>query len=157
VRSLSDPEALTLLLDPAFDPVREVLLPPGNATSAAASDLRGMAQILWRRADALELEVEASAPAILVLVEAFSPGWRATVDGQPVEVLKANLLFRAVRVPGGRHRVGFTYRPPSVLRGAALSIAGLLGGGAIWWAGGRGPRPKVEAGPPLGIGSEPPA
>jgi len=157
VRSLSDPEALTLLLDPAFDPVREVLLPPGNATSAAASDLRGMAQIRWRRADALELEVEASAPAILVLVEAFSPGWRATVDGQPVEVLKANLLFRGVRVPGGRHRVGFSYRPPSVLRGAALSIAGLLAGGAIWWAGGRGPRPKVEAGPPLGIGSEPPA
>jgi hypothetical protein len=159
VRSLSDAEALTLLLDPTFDPVREVVLPPGNAPSGAALGLRGMAQILWRRADALELEVEASAPAILVLVEAFGPGWRATVDGQPVEVLKANLLFRAVRVPSGRHRVAFTYRPPSVLRGAALSVAGLLASVAVWQAQGRPPAPRpaprVEGGPPSGLGSEP--
>ena len=157
VRSLSDAEALTLLLDPAFDPAREVLLPPGNATSGATPGSQGSAQFVWRRADALELEVEASAPAMLVLVEAFGPGWRATVDGQPVEVLKANLLFRAVRVPAGRHRVGFRYRPPSVLRGAALSVAGLLAGVTVWRAQGRGRGPRVEAGPLLGIGSEPPA
>jgi hypothetical protein len=150
VRSLSDAEALTLLLDPTFDPAREVVLPPGNATSDAAFGSPGMAQILWRRADALELEVEASAPAILVLVEAFGPGWRATVDGQPVEILKANLLFRAVRVPGGRHRVAFNYRPPSVLRGGALSVAGLLAGVVAWRGLGRGPAPRVEAGPPSG-------
>jgi hypothetical protein len=157
VRSVPDAEALTLLLDPAFDPVREVVLPPGNATSSAPSGFPGTAEILRRRADALELEVDASTPAALVLVEAFGPGWRASVDGQPVEVLKANLLFRAVRVPSGRHRVAFRYRPPSALRGGVLSLAGLLASLVVWRAQGPRPAPGVEAGTPLGIGSGPPA
>jgi hypothetical protein len=157
VRSVSDAEALRLLVDPAFDPVREVMLPPGSGTSPAASGLVGTAHVLWRRADALELEVDASTPGILVLVEAFSPGWRATMDGQPAEVLQANLLFRAVRVPTGRHRVAFNYRPPSVFRGAALSLAGLLASVVVWRGQGREPGPMVEAGHPIGIGSEPPA
>ncbi|HKC12835.1 MAG TPA: YfhO family protein, partial [Vicinamibacteria bacterium] len=150
VRSLADAEGLTMLVDPAFDPVREVVLPPGNGTLTAAPGFQGRARILWRRADALELEVDASTSAILVLVEAFGPGWRASVDGQPVEVLKANLLFRAVRIPSGRHRVAFIYRPPSVFRGAALSAAGLVASVVVWRARGRGPAPNVEAGPPSG-------
>jgi hypothetical protein len=150
VRSASDAEALGALLDPAFDPSREVVLPPGSVTSRAASALPGAAQILWRRADALELDVNASVPSILVLVEAFAPGWRATVDGQPVEVLKANLIFRAVRVPAGRHRLAFKYRPPSVLRGAILSLSGLLASTVVWWGWGRGADPEVEASPPAG-------
>jgi hypothetical protein len=148
VRSVSDAEALTLLLDPGFDPAREVVLPPGNAPGAA-SGLAGTAEILQRRADALEIEVDASAPATLVLVEAFGPGWRASLDGQPVEVQKANLLFRAVRVPSGRHRVAFRYRPPSVLRGGVLSLAGLLASVVAWRGQGHG-EPRVEAGPPSG-------
>jgi uncharacterized membrane protein YfhO len=72
------------------------------------------------------LEVEASGPAVLVVVEAFSPGWQATVDGRRAEILRANLLFRAVPVPAGRHRVALVYRPRAALVGIALSGVGLM-------------------------------
>jgi uncharacterized membrane protein YfhO len=60
-----------------------------------------------------------------VVLEAFEPGWIATVDGAPAPVLRANGLFRAVRLETGRHRVRFAYRPRSVAYGAALSGLGL--------------------------------
>jgi uncharacterized membrane protein YfhO len=41
------------------------------------------------------------------------PGWVAEIDGQDVEVLRADHLFRAVEVPSGNHRIVFAYRPLS--------------------------------------------
>lgn len=47
----------------------------------------------------------------LVLSDRFVPGWRASLDGAPVPILRADLAFRAVEVPAGRHLVEMTYRP----------------------------------------------
>jgi hypothetical protein len=58
--------------------------------------------------------------------DAFAPGWRATVDGLPAEIRRANLLFRAVEVPHGRHVIEMSYLPMSVYAGAALSLCGFL-------------------------------
>ena len=48
------------------------------------------------------------------------------VDGRPATVLRANGLFRAVRVPAGSHSVRFSYEPRAVRAGLALSLAGVL-------------------------------
>jgi hypothetical protein len=57
-----------------------------------------------------KLEVDASGPALLVVSDNYYPAWRATVDGQPVPVVRANYLMRAVPVPAGTHEVEFAYR-----------------------------------------------
>ncbi len=68
----------------------------------------------------------------LVNTDAYYPGWKAYVDGAPAQLLRANLAFRAVLVPRGRHTVTFRYEPGSVSVGmgisavAAFVIAGLL-------------------------------
>jgi uncharacterized membrane protein YfhO len=72
------------------------------------------------------VETRSSAPGYLVLVEAYDPGWRASVDGSPAEVRRANVGFRAVAVPGGTHRVVFVYRPRAALVGLAASIVTLV-------------------------------
>jgi hypothetical protein len=73
------------------------------------------------------VRTEAPAPAVLVLVDAFDPGWRATLDtGEVLPILRANLLMRAVVVPAGAHRVTFAYRTPFLEAGAAASAGGLL-------------------------------
>lgn len=63
--------------------------------------------------------VEASAPpggGWLILNDVWHPWWFATLDGEAAEILRANVLFRAVAIPEGRHDVQFTFEP----------VAGLL-------------------------------
>jgi hypothetical protein len=60
----------------------------------------------------------------MVMLDSFSDDWRATADGQPATVVRANGLFRAVRLNPGAHVVEFLYRPRAFLIGAAVSAAG---------------------------------
>jgi hypothetical protein len=87
----------------------------------------------------LTIQVDASQPSYLLLADTDYPGWRAEVDGQPVEIQRANRAFRAVRVPAGTHEVVFAYRPMSVRVGAGISAAAfiILTVAAIWRPGGR--------------------
>ncbi len=63
-----------------------------------------------------------------VILDAWSPGWRATVDGAPAAILRAEALARAVAVPPGEHVVVWRYRTPG-LRLAALASAAAWG---VW-------------------------
>jgi len=49
-------------------------------------------------------------------------GWRATVDGEPAALLRADGRHRAVAVPAGRHAVTFRYEPPGLWPGVALTL-----------------------------------
>jgi hypothetical protein len=75
------------------------------------SDAGGTARIAHYRNADIAIEVEAPGGGVLVLNDIWHPWWQATVDGVPVDILKANVLFRAVVVPPGRHVVRFTFHP----------------------------------------------
>jgi hypothetical protein len=127
-RVVSDPQALVALASPGFDPRREVLLAAGPPV-AGAPGFRGSARIADFRPDRVRLLAETSGPGFVVLLDTHGRGWRATVDGLPADVLRANLTFRAVRVAAGRHSIEMVYRPPGMLPGlaaGALSLALLL-------------------------------
>ncbi|MCI6643160.1 MAG: YfhO family protein, partial [Bacteroidales bacterium] len=46
--------------------------------------------------------------------EVYYPHWSATIDGQSVEIGRANYLLRALKVPAGKHEVVMTFRPQTV-------------------------------------------
>jgi hypothetical protein len=75
----------------------------------------------------IEIEVDASAPALLVLAEAWFPGWTAKVDGRPAPCVPGNAWMRVVPVPQGRVRVELSYSSTYLPAGAALSLVALLG------------------------------
>jgi hypothetical protein len=132
--------AFDALLDPSFDPAREVLLAEGRSR-AAPPGFAGASRIVRLGAERVTLEVEANNPGFVVLADAFDPGWRATIDGRPAPVRRANVAFRAVEVPNGRHRVEMVYRPRSVAIGLSLSLAALIGTGVGLGLGVRRGRP----------------
>ena len=72
----------------------------------------------------MEIEVDSMQPGILVLHEAYYPGWFVEVDGEPARLLRANVLFRGVEVSEGRHNVVFRFAPFSLanLRDAAVGL-----------------------------------
>jgi uncharacterized membrane protein YfhO len=59
----------------------------------------------------VEIDLTASRAGFVLLNSAWHPWWRATVDGKPTDVLKANVLFRAVQVAAGKHRIRFEFEP----------------------------------------------
>ena len=119
-------EALAALIDPGFDPRREVLLAPGgSAPLASAVGFEGAATVMSESTTRVAVRAQANAPGYLVLADAYDPGWIATVDGQPAEVRRANMAFRAVAVTAGTHVVDFHYVPSAVRRG-------LIASGSSW-------------------------
>ena len=57
----------------------------------------------------------------------FSKGWRATVDGDSAELLRADIGFIGVQLQGaGSHTVELHYETPGLLYGAIASAAGIL-------------------------------
>jgi hypothetical protein len=69
------------------------------------------------------VEAEADGDAVLVVNDAFWPGWKAALDGRPIPILAADGFVRAVAWPRGRHRLEMTYDPPELAVGLALSAA----------------------------------
>jgi hypothetical protein len=62
----------------------------------------------------------------IFLADTWYPGWEARVNGEKVEILRANYLFRAVEVPAGNHEIEFRYRPISFIVGATVSLGGWI-------------------------------
>jgi hypothetical protein len=99
---------------PDVDPRRTVLLehaPPQFPTPIVANERDGTARIARYANTDILIEVDAPNGGIVVLNDVWHPWWRAEVDGAPAEILKANVLFRAVAVGPGHHWVRFRFRP----------------------------------------------
>lgn len=113
-----------------FDPKRQVLLqekPEGWLVepNEAARKVAGTARVIKRTSTRVEIQTETEAPGILVLADAFYPGWKASIDGQKTAIFPANYAFRGIVVPAGTHEVRFEYWPVSFFGGLALSIAAM--------------------------------
>lgn len=130
VESVADPtELFERLRDPAFDPRSAALvegLPP-HAVVAEGSH-QGTAEIVQRTSTTASVEVNANADSVLVITDAYYPGWRAYLNGRPTAVFPAYHAFRGVQVPRGTHRVEFRYEPTSFRLGMLISSTTLSGG-----------------------------
>jgi len=60
--------------------------------------------------------------AWLIYADSYHPAWNALVDGHSQQIAKANLAFKAVRIPPGTHEVMFSFS-----RGAADYLPIFLG------------------------------
>ena len=98
--------------------------PPGPPVTGTAS-------ITAYAPEEVRVAVQADAPGVLVLSDLHSPGWSATVGGEPAPILHVNLVVRGVRVPAGTHEVVFRYEAPGLtagltVSGLSLALLGLL-------------------------------
>jgi uncharacterized membrane protein YfhO len=80
----------------------------------------------------LEFEVESDRPSVLLVRDAFAPGWRASVDSAPAPLLRADGRHRAVPIPAGRSRVVLAYSPPGARAGLVLSLLSACLTGWLW-------------------------
>ena len=86
----------------------------------------GTATIKEDGASRVVIDVESASEARLILGDIYYPGWKATINGAPVEIGRAHGVMRSVAVGKGRSEVIFTYHPTSFSLGLLLSAIGLL-------------------------------
>ena len=126
VRVAPDPRAVQILEQEDFDPRREILLPEGRPQVAGPGSV-GTATIIESRPDSVRVRAHIERPGFVVLVEQYDPGWKATLDGRPTRIQRANIAFRAIAVPAGEHVIEMRYRPRSFIVGCRLALACVVG------------------------------
>ena len=72
--------------------------------------------------------VDATAPGVAVLTEAYVPGdFRVTLNGAPVEYFRVNHAFRGVRIPAaGKYVVSYSYWPRHFTLSLVMAAIGSL-------------------------------
>lgn len=103
----------------------EVPLPGWTGDPGAAGRPAGTAAITEHADERVRVAVDPSGPALLVLADAYYPGWRASVDGVERPIHRVDHLLRGVVVRPGDREVTFEYRPASFRRGALVSALAL--------------------------------
>ena len=148
----TDDEAARVLSDPEFDPTRLAVVEAPSAakliratpglrgytmdgwkgkTGVPVRDTAGTVRILRDDSDRVELDVEVAPKQAgwLVLMDLDYPGWRATVNDRPANIVRANLVGRSIALGEGRYRVVFRYDPPVFRWGCWLAL-----GAALAWS-----------------------
>lgn len=82
----------------------------------------GRVEILSEKGNWLTLQTESPLGGYVVVMDSWYPGWKATIDGKPVDILRADGSFRAVEIPAGKHEIRFLYCPAGFYFGFLFSI-----------------------------------
>jgi hypothetical protein len=125
----SDEYAFALLNDIRYQPRESIiLLGESGIELLEQAPASYQATITEYEPETFTVEVDTSENAILSLAHVDYPGWQATLDSEPVPILRAYGVLSAVAVPTGEHIIRFTYAPFSYRIGAILSLVtwGLL-------------------------------
>jgi Bacterial membrane protein YfhO len=119
----SDEFAYALLHDPNFDARETVILnrdPDVTLDTSAPEDESVI--VTSFEPESFTVTINTPADAILSLAHPDYPGWQATMDGEPVEILRAYGALAGIAVPEGEHEIRFVYDPLSYRIGAILSL-----------------------------------
>jgi hypothetical protein len=129
--------------DPAFEPSKTVLVekqvyPREGIDRLNAPDpdgFQGVARVVRGTPEQFTVLTDSNQRGWLVMSHTWYPGWKASIDGVPVPLARANGGHCTVPVPAGKHKVEMDYYTPRFIAGAAISVpAWLLSLGVILFA-----------------------
>src|SRR5262249_58442152 len=92
---------------PRGTPRGTVVLERARRDASPSASGKGSARLLRYANTEVAVAVNAPAGGILLLNDTWQPWWRASIDGKEAEILKANVIFRAVVCPRGQHEIRF--------------------------------------------------
>ena len=84
------------------------LNPAGEPVTEARKDIT----VQYFDVNTLRLKTDFSKPAMVVYNDSYTSSWKASLDDNPVELIRANQAFKGIKVPAGEHTIEFSYHPP---------------------------------------------
>ena len=109
-----------------FDPARAIVVHQefndylGNIQPTG----QGSIELLSYQPNKLVYKSSASSEQLAVFSEIWygpDKGWEASIDGNPVDHIRANYLLRAMKIPAGDHEIEFVFNPKTYYLGRTIS------------------------------------
>jgi len=121
-----DDHAIALLNGEGFDPRQVAVVSPDLRAAVLTGQDRppAAAQVEESSPGRLTLQVAGGADGLLVISQAFYPGWHAKVDGERVSLIRVDSFLQGAWVSAGSHRVELVYTLP--IWPGLISLAALL-------------------------------
>jgi hypothetical protein len=120
-------QALSILANPTYNPKDAAILneKPKQSFSLKKGSFEKIEFIKYDP-NHVELLTENDGNSLLIFSENWYPAWKAYIDGNKVELIRAYNTLRAVYVPAGKHKVEFKYQSDTLFYGKILFFIGLF-------------------------------
>ena len=130
----SEQWALELMDDARYDEREKIVLQQAPRLALPGQAAAGTATVASFAPEEIIIHIDASANAILSLSLPHYPGWKASLNGEPVRIIRAYAGLSAIEIPAGQHTLALTFAPDTYALGAivsgltwlALALYGLL-------------------------------
>ena len=113
-----------VMTDKDFDPRKIILLSKQLNINTVTG--KGTIEILKYSPNQIILSTNNSTDEALILADQFEDGWKAKIDNHETLISPANLIFRAVKIPSGKHQITFWYWPKAFEVGLEISLLSLF-------------------------------
>jgi hypothetical protein len=121
-------QALGLFDQQDFDPASSVIVYEDFGLGGGPFDNSGSRiTVTEERAAKLTCSLATTQAGLAVFPRRYDPGWVARVDGQPVRILRSNLISIGILFSAGTHELTLEYSPASLTWGRIFSFLALLG------------------------------
>jgi hypothetical protein len=132
---ITDPATIADRLVKDFDFRQSAILESDPVPAPSMSGTAGKIALVHQSINDMEIEADLPAPALLLITDAYAPGWRVRpMERNPNQsdynVLPADDVLRAIPLAAGHHHFDLYYFPPGLWTGIYISIAGFV----IWTA-----------------------
>lgn len=134
VEVLEDEPSVLEQISNDFDP-SDVAYITQNLSTEILSDSTSRVEVTEYNANQITLDITRSEPGFLVLGEIwYPPGWSATLNGEPLDIIRTNYVLRGFEIPAGQHTLELRIEPVWYSTGNWMAMAGtlfLFGSGAF--------------------------
>jgi hypothetical protein len=117
--------SIDAMADPLFDPEKSAVV-VSLADGSTPNQGSGVAEVLKYEQESVDVSVTSESGGLLILTDAYYPGWRATIDGEQSTIYQTDGYFRGVVVPPGEHLVEYRFEPGSLRFGVVMTAFGII-------------------------------
>jgi hypothetical protein len=111
--------------------------PPVAARLPVPGAIPGEWRVTWReyQPERMRLDVSCPSPCLLVVTDTLNRCWKASIDGYPTPMLRADVMFRGVWLSAGRHQVTMEFNRAGMMPYLVTSLLtwSAVGAAFFWW------------------------
>ncbi|OQC04899.1 MAG: Bacterial membrane protein YfhO [Candidatus Hydrogenedentes bacterium ADurb.Bin101] len=115
--------------DSSFPPLRAAgppIMEGGNLPPNGGDSASREAKIEDSGLNAVQISTKSEQPGVLVLADAWYPGWKVYVDETEGSLFPVDYAFRGVNISEGAHQVHFQFKPDSLRNGLYISLGAFM-------------------------------